>query len=47
MHAIAVSNGTVALHLGLIALGMKPEDEVIMPNLTFAASANAVINARC
>ena len=44
-HAIAVSNGTVALHLGLIALGVKPEDEVIVPNLTFAASANAVINA--
>lgn len=43
--AIAVSNGTVALHLGLIALGLKPEDEVIVPNLTFAASANAVINA--
>ena len=44
-YAIAVSNGTVALHLGLIALGVKPEDEVIVPNLTFAASANAVINA--
>ncbi|MEC8043273.1 MAG: aminotransferase class I/II-fold pyridoxal phosphate-dependent enzyme [Verrucomicrobiota bacterium] len=45
MHAIAVSNGTVALHLGLIALGVKSKDEVIVPNLTFAASANAVINA--
>ena len=33
------------MHLGLIALGVKPEDEVIVPNLTFAASANAVINA--
>ena len=43
--ALAVSNGSVALHLGLIALGLKPEDEIIVPNLTFAASANAVINA--
>jgi perosamine synthetase len=44
-HALAVSNGTVALHLALIALGVGPGDEVIVPNLTFAASANAVIHA--
>ena len=44
-HALAVSNGTVALHLALVALGVGPGDEVIVPNLTFAASANAVIHA--
>ena len=44
-HALAVSNGTVALHLALISLGVGPGDEVIVPNLTFAASANAVIQA--
>lgn len=41
--AIAVSNGTVALHLALVALGVGEGDEVIVPNLTFAASINAVI----
>jgi len=41
----AVSNGTVALHLALIALGVKPGDEVVVPNLTFAAPVNAVIYA--
>lgn len=39
----AVSNGTVALHLALVALGIKPGDEVLVPNLTFAAPVNAVI----
>lgn len=39
----AVSNGTVALHLALVALGVKPGDEVVVPNLTFAAPVNAVI----
>ncbi len=43
--AIAVSNGTAALHLALVALGVKTGDEVIVPDLTFAASANAVIHA--
>jgi len=43
-NALAVSNGTVALHLALIALGIKPGDEVIVPSLTFAASANAIIH---
>jgi perosamine synthetase len=41
--ALAVSNGTVALHLALVAMGIKEGDEVIVPNLTFAASVNSVI----
>lgn len=41
-HAIATSNGTTALHLALVALGVKPGDEVIVPTVTFIASANAV-----
>jgi perosamine synthetase len=40
--AIAVSNGTIALHLALLALGVEPGDEVIVPSLTFVATANAV-----
>lgn len=42
-NALAVSNGTVALHLALVALHIGPGDEVIVPDLTFAASINAVI----
>lgn len=41
-HAVAVANGTVALHLALIALELQPGDEVIVPDLTYIASANAV-----
>lgn len=41
-HAIAVSNGTSALHLALLALGVGEGDEVIVPALTFIATANAV-----
>ena len=41
-YGIAVSNGTVALHLALAALGIKKGDEVIVPTLTFIATANAV-----
>ena len=44
-HAIAVANGTVALHLTLHALGIGPGDEVILPDLTFAATAHAVLQA--
>lgn len=44
-HAIAVSNGSMALFAGLKALDIEPGDEVIVPNLTFVASANAVIMA--
>ena len=42
--ALTVANGTVALHLALVALGIGPGDEVIVPDLTFAASANVVIH---
>lgn len=41
-HAIAVSNGTTALHLVCRAIGIGPGDEVIVPTLTFVATANAV-----
>ncbi len=41
-HAIAVTNGTASLHLACAALGLGPEDEVIVPSLTFVATANAV-----
>ena len=41
-HAISCCNGTVALHLALLALGVGPGDEVIVPNLTFVATPNAV-----
>lgn len=41
-HAISVSNGTVALHLALLALNIGPGDEVIVPNLTYIATANSV-----
>jgi perosamine synthetase len=41
-HAISCSNGTTALHLALAALGVGPGDEVIVPTLTFVATANAV-----
>jgi perosamine synthetase len=40
-HAVAVTNGTAALHLAMLAAGIGPGDEVIVPTLTFAASANA------
>ena len=41
-HAISVSNGTVALHLALSALGVGRGHEVLVPSLTFIAAANAV-----
>ena len=40
--AISVANGTVALHVALLALGVRPGDEVIVPSLTYIATANAV-----
>ena len=42
-YAIAVSNCTAALHLSLMALGIKKDDEVIIPDLTFVADANAIL----
>ena len=41
-HAIAVNNATAALHLACMAIGLKTGDEVIVPSLTFVASANAI-----
>lgn len=42
-HGVATSNGTVAIHLALVALGIGEGDEVIVPDLTFAATINAVL----
>jgi len=42
-HAIAVTSCTTALHLSLLALGIKPEDEVIVPAFTWVSTANAVL----
>lgn len=41
-YATACSNGTVALHLALLALGVGPGDEVIVPTLTYVASVNSI-----
>lgn len=41
-HSIAVSNCTTALHLSLAALGIKPDDEVILPAFTWIATANVI-----
>jgi len=45
-NSLAVSNGTVALHLALEALNVGEGDEVIVPDLTFAASINAILYTR-
>ncbi|MEV6346232.1 aminotransferase class I/II-fold pyridoxal phosphate-dependent enzyme [Actinoplanes sp. NPDC051851] len=42
-HAVALSSGTAALHLALIAAGVRRGDSVLVPSFTFAASANAVM----
>src|SRR5687767_8287623 len=41
-HALAVANGTAALHLALLAVDCGPGDEVILPSLNFVAAANAI-----
>jgi perosamine synthetase len=41
-HAVATVNGTAALHVALLAAGVRPGDEVLVPALTFIATANAV-----
>jgi perosamine synthetase len=41
-HAIATNNGTTSLHLALVAMGVRPGDEVIVPTVTYIATANAV-----
>jgi dTDP-4-amino-4,6-dideoxygalactose transaminase len=41
-HALAVSSGTAALHLAVLALGLNPGDEVLVPAYTFPATANVV-----
>jgi dTDP-4-amino-4,6-dideoxygalactose transaminase len=42
-HAVALSSGTAALHLALVTAGVGPGDTVIVPSLTFVATANAVL----
>jgi len=44
-HAVAVNSGTAALHLSLVAAGLRPGDEVITTALTFCATVNAIIHA--
>ena len=44
-HAVALGSCTAALHLALVTLGLKPGDEVIVPAMTFAATANVVVHA--
>jgi perosamine synthetase len=44
-YAVAVNSGTAALHLSLIALGLKKNEKVITTSMSFAATANAIIHA--
>lgn len=44
-YAVSVSNGTVALHLAMVALGIGEGDEVIVPDLSFIATANTILHA--
>ena len=41
-YCVAVNNGTSVLHLSLIALNIKPGDEILIPSMTFIASAAAI-----
>jgi perosamine synthetase len=45
VHGVAVTSCTTALHLGLVLLGVGPGDEVVVPSLSFIATANAVVQA--
>jgi len=44
-YALAVSSGTAALQLSILSIGIKKGDEIIVPNLTFAASINSIIHS--
>lgn len=44
-HATTVCNGTVAIHLALVAIGIRAGDEIIVPTLTYVASVNTIIQA--
>lgn len=44
-YAMALNSCTAALHLAMIAIGIRPGDEIILPAMTFAATANAVLHA--
>jgi dTDP-4-amino-4,6-dideoxygalactose transaminase len=44
-HAVSMNSCTAALHLALVTMGLEPGDEVIVPSMTFAATANVVIHA--
>ncbi|MGB4114932.1 MAG: LegC family aminotransferase [Polaromonas sp.] len=44
-HAVVMVNGTCAIHAALLCVGVKPDDEVLIPALTFVATANAVMHA--
>ena len=43
-HALAVANGTAALHMGLLAVGCGGGDEVVLPSLNFVAAANTILH---
>jgi dTDP-4-amino-4,6-dideoxygalactose transaminase len=45
-HALAVANGTAALHLALLAVDCGPDDEVLVPSLNFVAAANTIVHTR-
>lgn len=44
-HAVALSSGTAALHLSLVAMGIGPGDEVIAPSMTFCSSVHSIVHA--
>lgn len=44
-HALSVCNGTVAIHLALLALDIQPGDEIIVPTFTYVASVNTIVQA--